>query len=441
MTNTERRQYILDYIKNSSVEAFTNLRLQTLLLELNDDLTAAQTTDAADTTALQLLSGANFTYVIVTGSGIYKYASTGTPNGTTIFAASGGGVWNLVFNAGVDTPQLSTPVLVLTVVGSTAIDADWAAVTDASNYQLYRATASDFTGETLIYDGALLTFSSTGLATGTQYYFRIKARGYERMNSEFDTDTATTESVDVDAEVYINAVIAAGGTLSAPNQSKIDTLFTELKANSLYHKIKALYLYHGNTLNSALFNAKNPTTVLGAYPITWTGVPTLNANGGFTPASGKYGTTNFHPDGAGLTSDTGAGMGFYTESVISGSEYTMGIFNNFHFSPGQGAAQLSGGNNVLTPTTAAGFHFIAREPASTTIKSYRNASVITSTTQAFSTAYSALTAGSFALVGGMKEHPSTVYPSTTPLRLSFFSEGLIAAEVTILNTLIQNYLA
>jgi len=441
MNNTERRQYILDYIRNSSVEAFTNLRLQTALLELNDDLTASQTTDAADFTALSALSGANFKYVFVTNEGVFKYLSSGTPNGTTIFAASGGGTWNLVFNAGVDTPQLSTPVLTLTVEGSTAITADWAAVTDASNYLLYASTASDFTGETLIYDGSSLTFPYTSLATGTQYYFRIKARGYERMNSEFDTDTATTDSVDVLAEEYINAVITAGGTISAPKQVKVDTLITDLRANNLLNKIKALYLYHGNTLAGAAFNAVNPTSILGAFPITWVGSPTLNADGGFTPASGKYGITNFHPDGGGLTSDSGAGMGFYTDGTIGGSEYTMGLFNNFYFAPGQGVVQISGAYKSGVAQTTSGFYFATREPASSNIKTYRNGTVNINTTEAFSVAYSATTVGSFALVGGMKEHPSTIYPSTAPLRLSIFTEGLLAAEVTILNTLIQNYLA
>lgn len=252
MTKAALRTYIETYIKNSSVEAFTNLRLQTALLEMVDDALTSSVGDAANTTALQLLSGADFTYVIVTGSGIYEYSSTGTangttifaatgggtwnqrysvdattdaadftalsalsganykyvfvtdegvfkylssgtPNGTTIFAASGGGTWNLVFNAGVDTPQLSTPVLTLTVISDTQINATWASVTDAANYQLYMATASDFTGETLVYDGALLLFNSTGLSASTTYYFRLKARGYERMNSAFDSDTATTD--------------------------------------------------------------------------------------------------------------------------------------------------------------------------------------------------------------------------------------------------------
>jgi len=167
-----------------------------------NELLARGIKSVADTTALSAVSGADFRNVAVTATGMFEWLASGTPNGTTIFAASGGGVWNLVFNAGVDTPQLSTPVLTLTVISDTQINATWLSVTDAANYLLYRATASDFTGETLVYDGALLLFNSTGLSASTTYYFRLKARGYERMNSAFDTDSAATDA-------YVPALITA----------------------------------------------------------------------------------------------------------------------------------------------------------------------------------------------------------------------------------------
>lgn len=100
MTKAQLVAYIETYIRNSSVESFTNYRLQTALLELANDAASDALGDAANTTALQLLSGADYTYVIVTGSGIYEYSTTGTPNGTTIFAATGGGTWNLIFAGG-----------------------------------------------------------------------------------------------------------------------------------------------------------------------------------------------------------------------------------------------------------------------------------------------------------------------------------------------------
>lgn len=161
---------------------------------LINELLARGVKSVADTTALSAVSGADFRNVAVTATGMFEWLTSGTPNGTTIFAASGGGVWNLVFNAGVATPQLATPELTLTVISDTQINATWLAVTDAANYQLYRATASDFTGETLVYDGALLLFNSTGLSAATPYYFRLKARGYERMNSAYATDSATTDA-------------------------------------------------------------------------------------------------------------------------------------------------------------------------------------------------------------------------------------------------------
>lgn len=443
MTKTELITYINTYIENSAVEAFTNLRLQTALLEIVNDAYNSSITDAANTTALQALSGANYTYVIVTGVGIFKYSSTGTANGSTIFNATGGGTWNLIFTGGSTISQLSAPSITLTVGGTTDITIDWTAVTNAYNYILQRATVSDYSDATTIYSGNLLTYYNTGLTENTTYYYRVKAQGFSYLDSNYDTDSATTNAnlYDADAQIYFNAIAAASGTITDAKKLKVSDLFTGLKSNSLYNKIKALYLYHGNNLTAASYNALNPTAVLGSFKIDWTGTPTLNANGGFTPASGKYGNTNFHPDGGGLTSTSGAGMGFYCDGSVDAAEYTMGLYQYFQFSPGQGNAMIGGTNIVLTGTTGSGFHFISREPASTTCKSYRNATVITTAIRSFVGAYSANTSGSYSLVGGMKEHPSTVYPSVTPVRVSLFTEGLLAAEVTILNTLIQNYIA
>jgi lysophospholipase L1-like esterase len=64
------------------------------------ELLARGVTSVADTTALSLQSGANFKYVIVTDNGIYKYASSGVANGTTIFAATGGGVYERILAQG-----------------------------------------------------------------------------------------------------------------------------------------------------------------------------------------------------------------------------------------------------------------------------------------------------------------------------------------------------
>lgn len=144
------------------------------------------------TAALALLTGRPNYQVIVRDTGLFEWVPTGTPNGVDVFAGSIG-YWSKVFSGGASIPTLDAPVLTLISVGSTSIQADWTQPADAVNFQLYLATLSDFSDETIIYNGALLTFIATGLNPSTLYYSRVRARGYEKMNSEFATDSVTTD--------------------------------------------------------------------------------------------------------------------------------------------------------------------------------------------------------------------------------------------------------
>lgn len=94
----------IDQIKTA---ADTNIRVKTAdnsvtrdeVADLFDNLADEQRDRGifgVDTTAgLTAISGANYRKVAVGDTGIFEWASTGTANGTTIFAASGGGVWIL----------------------------------------------------------------------------------------------------------------------------------------------------------------------------------------------------------------------------------------------------------------------------------------------------------------------------------------------------------
>lgn len=158
-------------------------------------MSASKIPTVDNTTKLQATSSYIGEQVMVRGVGIFELLYDNiVPDNVNTFAARGGGVWSKVFSGGVATPQLATPELILIVISDTQINATWLAVTDASNYLLYKATLSDFSDEVLVYDGPLLLFNLTGLTASTPYYARLKARGYERMNSEFDTATATTDA-------------------------------------------------------------------------------------------------------------------------------------------------------------------------------------------------------------------------------------------------------
>lgn len=70
-----------------------------LLDSLADELLSRGVKQVVNTTALSSLSGADHRNVIVENNGIYSWESSGTPNGTTIFAATGGGVYVRKFSS------------------------------------------------------------------------------------------------------------------------------------------------------------------------------------------------------------------------------------------------------------------------------------------------------------------------------------------------------
>ncbi|CAB4157601.1 hypothetical protein UFOVP693_35 [uncultured Caudovirales phage] len=97
---------------------------------------------------------------------------------------------------------------------------------------------------------------------------------------------------DPDAQAYIDAVIAAGGTLSSPNQDAINTLFVDLKTAGVYAKTVMMYPYTGNTQNSNAIEGLNPGTNNITFN-TVTGSWTFNSNGA-TPALQGWATNGVY---------------------------------------------------------------------------------------------------------------------------------------------------
>lgn len=243
------------------------------------------------------------------------------------------------------------------------------------------------------------------------------------------------------ADEYFAQITANSGVISSDNQDAVRNLLQGLYDDGLYSKVLALYLYHGNHLNAARLNAINPGTHPGSWAIVWVGSPTLNASGGITPSSGNYGKS-IHPDGAGLSLRSGAGLGFYSTSDAASSEYTMGIETLFHLSPKQsGVSKLSVGGYEVTGTVQdlSGFHFGSREPNTNVQAAYRNGTqYLTNSGGSFPNLGYCITP-ELAIVGGRRG--SVLSASTTPIRLSIFTTGLLSAEVATLNTLIQTYIS
>lgn len=99
----------------------------------------------------------------------------------------------------VSSQTLATPGSFVAATGSGAagtLALTWAAVTNATNYVLDRATNVGFTtGVTLaVYSGALLAFNDSGLTPATAYFYRLRAQGTNYTDSAYATATATSHA-------------------------------------------------------------------------------------------------------------------------------------------------------------------------------------------------------------------------------------------------------
>lgn len=245
------------------------------------------------------------------------------------------------------------------------------------------------------------------------------------------------------ATEYFAAIVANSGTISSGNQAAVVGLLEDLQAAGILRLVRCLYLFHGNTLDSAKIETLNATTNPGSYPITWNGTPTLLSSGGFTATTGNY-AISAHPDGIGLTPLSGAGMAFYCSAGTSDDDATMGS-ENFFFWPrkdggaygyltlGNGAAQYVATSNTLT-----GFHVGMRESSSGSIKAFRNGTRWMNLTSAIS--LEMYNTGSNNIRIGGTRISGTHYTSTATIKLAMLTRGIAEASQASLNSIIQTYI-
>ena len=297
-------------------------------------------------------------------------------------------------------------------------------------------------------------------------YSRVESDGTDRLLIYSDAKTGSTLSnlqsycgvsapttwtlddlpSDIAAE-YFAAITANSRTISGSNQTAVSNLLAGLHTAGMFDDVCALYLFHGNHLNAARLNVMNPTTVAGSGVITWVGTPTLNSSGGITPSSGNYGKA-CNPGFMGLNffnSFSGAGIGFYSTSNAASSERTIGNTGAFYLAPKYSAtSEIAVSNNTpLTGTVQdlSGFHFGTREPGTDTVTAYRNGSSYLTGSRSFAQQYTEQSDNGILHVGGCNNAGAGNLASTTPIRLAIVTRGLLAAQVTTLNTLVQTYIS
>jgi hypothetical protein len=200
---------------------------------------------------------------------------------------------------------------------------------------------------------------------------------------------------DPDALAFFARVTAAGGTLSATEQSAILTLVADLKDDGIWTKMKAIYPMVGASAAACAQNLKS-SSFTGTFTATgWTFASTgVTGNG-----TSAYMDTNFIPIND-YTSGTNFGLFLYTSSTTAGAiDRDMGIFTGGSIpslsltskDATSSKADLFDFTNRISVTgfNVEGF-YIGSRTASNSAKLYRNGTSIGTTTAAGGTAPSML---------------------------------------------------
>jgi len=115
-------------------------------------------------------------------------------------------------------------------------------------------------------------------------------------------------SFDADAVAFFGRVTTAGGTLSATEKSAVNTLVLDLKANSLWTPMKAIYPMVGASAAACAQNLKS-ASFTGTFSSGWTFAST-----GVTPnGTSAYMDTTFNNQ-SNWTSTSNGSMGFISRT-------------------------------------------------------------------------------------------------------------------------------
>lgn len=192
-------------------------------------------------------------------------------------------------------------------------------------------------------------------------------------------------TTDADAQQYFSRVTAAGGTLSALEQSAVNALVVQMKADGIWNAMKAVYPMVGASAAACAQNLKS-SSFTGTFTSGWTFASTgVTGNGTSAFMNTDCNDNNFSTN---LSS-----LGIYSRTNISVDTYDFGIYNSVankgtwmrlrNIGFGGGVQQAPPEVNS-TNSDSRGFYQMSKN-GSTTVLSYKNSSQVYSTAAATTT--------------------------------------------------------
>ena len=129
-------------------------------------------------------------------------------------------------------------------------------------------------------------------------------------------------SGDPDAQAFFARVTAAGGSLSATEQTAINTLVIQMKDDGIWTKMKAVYPMVGASAAACAQNLKS-SSFTGTFTSGWTFASTgVKSNG-----TSAYMNTFFNPANEASVALNDFSMGVYLRTQVASLDSQMGNYN------------------------------------------------------------------------------------------------------------------
>jgi len=284
------------------------------------------------------------------------------------------------------------------------------------------------------------TYSSKGFPLEGNY-----SSGVPNQGTYFLENNPSCQLVpDVDANAYLEDVIASGGTTNPTINNAVNTLFEELKSAGLYSYMEAMYPFVGATAASHSINALGNKT----YDITWYGGLTHNVSGTTGNNANGYGDTHVVPNQIFPQDDFSFGVYQTTNNVDNG--FNLGLFETANDVPViQMSSNWLNGYWLRAGDTGSGVaiansgnidgQYIISRTSSSLARMYRNTIGVLDYTRSYTNGtgtYSSFV-WNFSTAGGS---PFSGGYSNQEMNFIFFmSKGLSALEVSTLDGIINTF--
>jgi hypothetical protein len=260
--------------------------------------------------------------------------------------------------------------------------------------------------------------------------------------------------LDTDASSFITAA----GITDATQKTAINNLTINLKGYGLWAKMDAIYPFVGGTSTTHKFNLKNPADTDGAFRLVFYGGVTHDSNGVTFNGTTGYADT-FWIQSSQISSTDYSSTSLYsrTNSITSTIRTDMAV-QHFNYNGTTGGLWLSAGYNSTTQvaiyqcdlpssytyayygaqgtnTNTTGFYSGRQDSTTTAI--YKNGSIITSNTFAYSSARSYANTSVF--IGADRYNGSARRYSNKNLAFAHIGTSMTDGDMSNLYTIVQAY--